>query len=658
VIEFQPADAVLGGAVRRTTDKLAGGRLTALAELTDPQAARTRAREARRRAVAALDESLALFEAAAARAGTVVHRAADAADAVRIVEGVLARAGARRVVKSKSMATEEIRLREHLERRGREVVETDLGEWIVQLAGQAPSHIIVPAVHLTRQRIRVLLSHVAGRDLGPDTAALAGFARAHLRTKFLEAEAGISGANLLVAETGTLMIVSNEGNARMCTTLPRLHIAVVGVEKVVRTWEDALAVLRVLPRAATGQAITQYVSFLTGPRRPGDPPGDGPDEVHVVLLDNGRRRLVGTPAEELLYCIRCGACLNVCPVYRTMGGHAYGSVYPGPIGAALTPRLTAGRVGRDLPWASSLCGACREACPVGIALDDQLIALRAEYPKALSERAAMRAFVAVAGRPAAFRRALRVARVLLGGQPAERLPGVLDGWTRTRSLRAIAPARRRPLRRGGPSGMPPGGTAASPPAPATAPADIPDGGPAPTADPTAVVQRFLARWEAQGGRTAVVRREGLAAAVRELLAVGPVSVDPALSALVADLPQAPAPEAAVGLVRAEAAAAETGSVVLRSGPHTERRRSLLPPRVVFVVEEADVHPDLEAAFRTLGLLANAGQVPAAVTVVSGPSRSADIENDLVIGVHGPGEAFAVLVQDSGRPRTGGPGTPP
>jgi L-lactate dehydrogenase complex protein LldF len=630
--EFVPAPPPLGRAVRGTTDRLVAGRLRALAALPDAAAARARARAARERAVSNLSASLERFEASARDAGITVHHAENAAAAVRIVTAILDAADARRIVKSKSMATEEIRLREALEHGGREVVETDLGEWIVQLAGQMPSHIIVPAVHLPRQRIRALLSAVAGRDLGAETPALAGFARAHLRQRFLEAEAGISGGNLLIAETGGLMIVSNEGNARMCTTLPRLHVAVVGIEKVVGTVAEALDVLAVLPRSATGQAITQYVSFLQGPRRAGEPPGDGPEELHVVLLDNGRSRLVGTPAEELLYCIRCGACLNVCPVYRTMGGHGYSSVYPGPIGAALTPRLTQGREGADLPWASSLCGACREACPVGIQLDDQLIALRAEHPKPLPERIAMRAFAGVASRPAAFSAALRVARIVLGGAPSDRLPGPLDRWTRGRRIAGIAPLRRHA--RLGPRGS-------APPAPPPAAAPPPCAAP----PPSDLASAFAAAWQAQGGTARVVVHAELEAAVHDAVGAGPVSADPVLAGLVDDLPQATAMEAAVGLVWAPAAAAQTGTLVLPSGAGTERRRSLLPPRAVFIVDEVAIAADLPAAFGAAGLLPPPAPRPAAVTLVSGPSRSSDIENDLVIGVHGPGEAIAIVVRD-------------
>lgn len=629
--EFAPAAPALSQAVRTTTDKLAAGRVSALADLPDAQAARNRARVARQRAVSNLSETLARFTAAAQAQGTVVHRAANADAARTLIGGILRQAGAKRVVKSKSMATEEVGLRPYLERSGLRVIETDLGEWIVQLADQAPSHIIVPAVHLDRAQISALLSREAGRPLGLDTRDLAAFARARLRDEFLAADVGISGANLLIAETGTLMIVSNEGNARMCTTLPRVHIALVGVEKLVGTWREALDVLAVLPRSATGQAITQYVSFITGPARPGDAAHDGPREVHVILLDNGRLQLVGTPAEELLYCIRCGACLNACPVFRTMGGHQYGTTYPGPIGAALTPHLTRGRAGRDLPWASSLCGACREVCPVNIQLDDQLIALRAQYPKPAGERLAMAGFGTLAdGRRLAG--TLRVARVLLGGRPVERLPGILDHWTRGRSIRGIA----RRLRRG---------ADVSPPAAVRSVPVPPPAAPAPrvplSSDPLAA---FTQNWERQGGKTMRVGRAQLERAVREVIGKGPVSHDAVLGALVEGIESAGPLEAACGLIWAEAAAIATASMVLRSGTHTQRRRSLVPGRVVFIVDADTIHPDLPTAFAALGLL-EAGARPAAVTLVSGPSRSSDIENDMVIGVHGPGEAWALLVDE-------------
>ncbi len=623
------ADARLGPAVRRTTDRLAAGRVSALDAMGNSVEARARARAARQRAVSDLENSIHRFTAAATARGTFVHHAVDGAAAVATVTEILDQAQARRIVKSKSMATEEIGLRQALEATGREVVETDLGEWIVQLAGETPSHLIVPAVHLDRQRIRDLLSAKAGRDLGPETTALAGFAREHLRASFLAADAGISGANILVAETGSMVIVSNEGNARMCTTVPHLHIAVVGVEKVVTTWSEALDVLEVLPRSATGQAMTTYVSMLTGPRSSKD--ADGPEEMHIVLLDNGRSALVGTPAEELLYCIRCGACLNVCPVYRSTGGHAYGSVYAGPIGAALTPHLSHGTKGRELPWASSLCGACREVCPVGIALDDQLIALRGLYPKrgaeGRGEDIGIRVFTAVASRPRAFASSLRLARALLGKRRIARLPGPLAGWTRSRSMRPIAAGSATPHRPLRPLGPP--SSATVPPAP-------------PERVPTDPVLAFLARWEGNGGHAMVLGAGDVASMVRELVGEARCAADPGLEGLAPSPPVTPT-EAEVGLVAPAAAAAQTCTLILTSGEGRHRRTSLLPRRIVFILPVERLHPDLHTAFGSLGQLAG-NTPPGAVTLVSGPSRSADIENDQTIGVHGPGDVWALLVR--------------
>lgn len=420
------ADTRLGNAVQYTTDRLAEGREKAWAGFDAP-----REREAlRRMKTAAVRELPVLIERFRERAqarGTKVFLAATADDAVQYIRGVFGQHQAQRAVKSKSMATEEIHLREHLEQDGAQVVESDLGEYICQLAGEPPSHIIVPAIHKTRREIQTLFEQVAGHPLAEDTPTLAGFARRHLREKFLTADIGITGANAGIADTGTLMIVSNEGNVRMGTTLPPVHIAVMGIEKLVPDWAAAAQVLRLLPRSATGQAITTYVSWLTGPRGPGE--ADGPAEVHVVLLDNGRKTLIGTEAEELLCCIRCGACLNVCPVYRTVGGHAYGAVIPGPIGAALGPRLWPKQPGiGDLPWASTLCGACRDACPVGIHLDDQLLWLRRDLPKDKDTVEAVHMWRTVASRPRVWRAGISLARLALNRWP---------GWVRTRSPKLV-----------------------------------------------------------------------------------------------------------------------------------------------------------------------------------------------------------------------------
>jgi len=274
------------------------------------------------------------------------------------------------------MATEEIQLNGHLEAAGIYPVETDLGEWIVQLAKEPPSHIIAPAIHKTKEQVAGLIGLAAGRPLPADIPTLTAEARRVLRSAFLEAGIGISGGNIAVAETGSVVLVTNEGNGRLVTSAPPVHIALIGIEKIAPTWDDAAVWLSLLARSATGQPLSIYTSVITGPRRAGDP--DGPDEVHIVLLDNGRSALLGTSKEELLQCIRCGACLNVCPVYREAGGHAYGSPYSGPIGAIVAPTLFGARAYEGLPQASSLCGACLEVCPVRIDIPRILLELREE----------------------------------------------------------------------------------------------------------------------------------------------------------------------------------------------------------------------------------------------------------------------------------------
>ncbi|PZN08095.1 MAG: iron-sulfur cluster-binding protein, partial [Bacillota bacterium] len=286
-----------------------------------------------------------------------------------------------------------------------------LGEYIIQLAGHKPSHIVAPAVHLSQQQIRELFSREAGRELPDEPEALAAFARERLREKFLRADVGISGANFVVAESGTVVLVTNEGNGRMVTSLPRVHIAVMGMERVVPTWEDLGVLLEVLARSATGQKITVYTTFAGGPRRPGEV--DGPEEFHLVIVDNGRSNLLGTLFQEALHCIRCGACLNACPVYRQMGGHPYGGVYSGPIGAVITPLLAGFDGWEELPYASSLCGACHEACPVMIPLHDLLVDLREEEVRqgrtGTAERIAFRLWRWIFTDPQRYRVAARLA---------------------------------------------------------------------------------------------------------------------------------------------------------------------------------------------------------------------------------------------------------
>jgi L-lactate dehydrogenase complex protein LldF len=377
----------------------------------DGEELRRRGEAIRAGSIARLDDHLAVLRSSLVRNGATVHDAGSGADARRIVCEIAARAG-RRVVKSKSMTTEEVELNAALDAAGLTVDETDLGEWVVQLDGDRPSHVIAPVIHKNREEIRQVLSRRAGRELPDDPEAMTAFARATLREAFLAADVGISGVNFAAADTGTLCLVSNEGNARLTTSLPRVHIALMGVERVVPRFEDLAVLLPLLCAAGTGQRISSYVSLIDGPRRPGEP--DGPDEVHVVLLDNGRRAIAGGEFAEVLRCIRCGACQNICPVYRQVGGHAYGGVYSGPIGAVLDPLLRGPAVAGELSKASSLCGACDAICPVRIPLHDLLLRGRAaavrERRGGRAERAAFAAWSLLWSHPTGYRLTARLGR--------------------------------------------------------------------------------------------------------------------------------------------------------------------------------------------------------------------------------------------------------
>jgi L-lactate dehydrogenase complex protein LldF len=374
----------------------------------------------------------------------VVHWASDGAAACDIVREIAARNGVSKIVKSKSMVTEEIHLNRALAAAGMQVVETDLGEYIIQLAGEPPSHIIAPVVHKTREQIGRLFHEKLGVPYTDDTQQLAAIARRVLRQAFLEADMGISGVNFGVASTGSITLVTNEGNGRMVTSLPRIHVAVMGIERLVPTPADLALVLQLLARSASGQKISVYTSMLTGPRRPGD--SDGPEELHVVLLDNGRSRILASDLAEILTCIRCGACLNVCPVYKSIGGHAYDSTYSGPMGSVLSPLF--GGLARygDLPHASTLCGACREACPVRIDLPGLLLKLRHDTVAAGQSqpwlRVAMPLYAQVARHPRLYRWSGKLAslatRLLSRKGWLRRLPPPLDAWTHGRDFPAFA----------------------------------------------------------------------------------------------------------------------------------------------------------------------------------------------------------------------------
>ena len=422
------ADDQLRANLGRATATIRAKRAVAVGELPDWEELRAGGAALKDATLARLDEHLLRLEAAVTAAGGVVHWARDAEEANAVVTRLVQAAGADEVVKVKSMVTQEIGLNEALAAAGIAAWETDLAELIVQLGHDKPSHILVPAIHKNRSEIRdIFVREIpsAPRDLIDDPALLAALARAHLREKFLSARVAVSGANFAVAETGTLCVVESEGNGRMCLTLPEVLITVMGIEKLVPTWQDLEVFLQTLPRSSTGERMNPYTSMWTGVT-----PGDGPQEFHLVLLDNGRTATLADPdGRAALRCIRCSACLNVCPVYERTGGHAYGSVYPGPIGAVLSPQLTGVEDNRTLPFASTLCGACYDVCPVAIDIPTMLVHLRQQVPPPAAERLAMTAIASVMRSPRRYRAALWLGRFL-----PRRLPPPLSRWTRSRAL--------------------------------------------------------------------------------------------------------------------------------------------------------------------------------------------------------------------------------
>ncbi len=367
--------ASIPAAVQQATGRFVSGRAARVSELPQWEELRQMGSDIRLHIIENMDVYLTQLEEKVIQAGGHVHWAETAEDANQIVLQIAREHAVKKIVKSKSMATEEIGLNHFLEEEKIEVIETDLGEYIIQLAGTGPSHIIVPAIHLKKEEIATLFSEKLDINAPNDPIELARIAREILREKFLEADMGISGGNFLVAETGTLVMVTNEGNGRMCTTMPNLHVAVVGIDKVVPNWESLTVFLKLLARSATGQKLSTYTQFITGPRR--EESEFGPKEFHLVLLDNGRSNILQDPiGREVFKCIRCGACANVCPVYKNEGGFAYGSFISGPIGAILSPQMLGTQTARELPYASTLCGACADVCPVKIPIPTILRHLR------------------------------------------------------------------------------------------------------------------------------------------------------------------------------------------------------------------------------------------------------------------------------------------
>jgi L-lactate dehydrogenase complex protein LldF len=424
-------------------------RNAAFADLADGEALRDRARAIKEQTISHLDAYLTQLEENVVSRGGTVHWARTGEEACSIVLELARKNGVRRVVKSKSMVTEEIELNEALEHEGIEAIETDLGEYIVQLAHEKPSHILAPAVHKSKGDISELFAEKLGVANLKEAKELTVEARKRLREKFLTADMGVTGANFAVAESGTIVLVENEGNIRLSTTLPRIHVAVVGIEKLVPSLDDLAVFLKILARSASGQKMSSYVSFITGARRTGE--ADGAREFHLILVDNGRTRILADEEmRESLYCLRCGACLNVCPVYQKIGGHAYGSVYSGPIGSIVTPAFAGLEKSKDLPFASTLCGACREICPVRIDIPRILLKLRSEWSEGnhntagppLIEKLAIKLWAFAMRHAFIYSLAFRVPAFfqgpLLEDGKLKRLPSVFGGWTRNRDFPALA----------------------------------------------------------------------------------------------------------------------------------------------------------------------------------------------------------------------------
>lgn len=643
------ADENLQAALDANAARRNAGRLSAFASLPDYQERRARAHAIKAEVIARLDDYLAQFIARVEANGIRVHRAANAEEAVRIFLEIINNLsqsgqspvpdlsrGERLIAKSKSMVSEEIALNHALEAHGYHVVETDLGEYIVQLRGERPSHILTPAVHLRRQDVGRLFEEKLGLPYTEDIPTLTQIARRVLREVFLTAEVGVSGVNFGVAETGTLVLVTNEGNGRMVTTLPRLHIALMGIERLIPSLDDLALFLSLLPRSATGQKLSVYTSLIHAPILG--------QTRHLILIDNGRSALRTSPLAESLFCIRCGACLNACPVFREAGGHAYGSIYPGPIGSVISAALVNPSFAY-LAQASSLCGACREACPVDIDLPGLLLRVRAGQtpPKGVEGsglpvaiRWGLRGFRLVASSPHLFALFQKLGGLLTHflspRRPYLRLPA-WTGWGYSKDFPrlAVQPFRARWKHIQQDVGQPFQVVEAEQPFQAIR-EEANDN----------LVERFIRELTTLGGRVERLSAADLPTRLQAFLAEKgasqALSDDLAASYLGKAAVLHPDPSLSVGVTGALCAIAETGSLVLTDQSANALTASLLPP-----VHAVILRPD-----QIVGTLAEALAWPevrlaAASVIITGPSRTADIEMALTIGVHGPGEVHVFLV---------------
>jgi L-lactate dehydrogenase complex protein LldF len=664
------ADEGLQAALDGNAERRRQARLQAYASLPEAlPVMRQRARLIRANTIAALPELLEQFTAKAQANGLIVHRAVDAAQAVEMVVELARRHGVRLAVKSKTMLGEEIGLNAGLEQAGIRVVETDLGEYIVQLRHERPAHIITPAVHLSRSDVARTFSEELGVPYDESIPTMTAIARKVLREAFLTADLGICGVNFGVVESGSLCLLTNEGNGRMVASLPRLQIALMGVERLTPTLEDLACLLELLPRSATGQKLTVYTNLIQAARQAGEL--EGPLERHLILVDNGRSALLGSPLEEALFCIRCGACLNACPVFQEIGGHAYvgrlgqATAYPGPIGAVLSPALFGGGVFANLARASSLCGACKEACPVEIDLPRLLLRVRAGFalptaggvkpakpqPAAapLGLRLGLRLFSWAACSPVRFQLAQGMAAWL------GRLAAPRSGWLRLPAATGWGASRDFPRPALKPFHQRYQELASQPSTPAGEPAEAADGevGLAPPDKHGAGsrLERFCEELELLGGKVELSPRQELADHVLSLLQARgverllaweaeclPDGLIMALQAGGIKIVHSPDAQAQAGLTGALAGLANSGTLALTGGKGRPLSASLLPEIHLAILDSACLYASLESFLAEKTARQALCDAPAAV-LISGPSRTADIEMTLTIGVHGPREVI-------------------
>lgn len=679
----------LQSALDANSERRLKGRHTALASLPDYKIFRQRAHELRASVITNLDDYLPQFIKRVEANGIIVHRATDSRQAVQIVIEIARQHSASLIAKSKTMVSEEIELNHALQDLDIQVIETDLGEYIVQLRDETPSHIITPAVHLRREEVGVTFQEKLNIPYTTEIPILTQTARQVLRQVFLDADIGISGVNFGVVESGTLCVITNEGNGRMVTTLPPVHIALMGIERMVPTMSDLALMLSLLPRSATGQKITVYTNLIHSPRHPDDP--DGPNERHLVLVDNGRQVLRTSPLTEALLCIRCGACLNACPVYREIGGHAYvdihgkSSTYPGPIGSVISPGLFGQKEFGHLARASSLCGACKDACPVDIDLPALLLRIRAgqtndsrksshskpnrpNTPPLLALGLRIFSWFAVSPYRFAFAQRLvgtfaKIASPFIGDKNAAgkvylHFPA-FTGWghskdfpqpssrtfhQRWQALQDEIPAPVPSIINTIPSGKD---------------GETIDGARKKTASPSLVAQ-FEAELNGVGGRFILCKQAELTRRIMLLLqekktdcliSWGADQLPPSLGDnLKAEHVNIQTPKTMpdnsldeiprIGLTGALAGIAETGSLVLNAGRERSLVASLLPEVHIAILQVADILPTLETALQLSEV-----QSASSAVIITGPSRTADIEMTLTIGVHGPAELIVICLED-------------